>query len=82
MPTVIDIPESTLRRAEQASAQLGFTVPEFIAEAVEEKAEQVYPLDPLVEKTFGRFKHLRKETARIQRLIEEEFGPQSIKKAS
>jgi len=43
MPTVIDIPESTLRRAEQASAQLGFTVPAFITQAIEEKADQAEP---------------------------------------
>jgi len=72
MPTVIDIPESALRRAEQASAQLGFSVPDFIAQAIEEKADQAepthyrgVPLTPLRRKQLAAAKKILREHAAV-----------------
>jgi len=43
MNTTVELPEATLRLAEQVSAQRGFTVPDFIAYAVENEAAQAQP---------------------------------------
>jgi len=76
MPTVIDIPESTLRRAEQASAQLGFTVPDFITQAIEEKVDQAepthyrgVPLIPLRRRQLATAKKIMKRDANILKAL-------------
>jgi len=76
MPTVIDIPESALRRAEQASAQLGFTVPAFIAQAIEEKADQAepthyrgVPLTPLRRRQLATAKKIMERDAGILKAL-------------
>lgn len=74
MKTTLEIPDSIFRRAKSAAADRGIALREFVTEAVREKLAT----DAKVTKTpwmsgFGRLRHLHKETAKINRRIEEEF---------
>jgi hypothetical protein len=73
MKTTLEIPDAVFRRAKSKAAAQGMPLRQFVTEAVEEKLKS----DALQEekpwlKHMGKLKHLRKETARINRLIEEE----------
>lgn len=74
MKTTLEIPDAIFRQAKSIAAQRGIPLREFVTEAVKEKLS-----DPAEGKAkpwmaaFGKLKHLRKETARINRVIEEEF---------
>jgi hypothetical protein len=74
MKTTLEIPDSIFRRAKSVAAERGIPFREFVTEAVRDKlasdaraAEQPWMV------AFGKLRHLRKETARINRVIEEEF---------
>jgi hypothetical protein len=71
--TTLEIPDPIFRRAKSAAAERGIPLREFVTQAVKEKLEgngqQAKPWMAAV----GKLRHLRKETARINRLIEEEF---------
>jgi len=75
MKTTLEIPDRVFRRAKSQAAEQGIPLRQFVTEAVEERlklsAEQAGK--PWM-KPFGGLRHLRKESSRIQRLIEEEFG--------
>ena len=74
MKTTLEIPDSTFRRAKARAAEQGIPLREFVTEAVEEKlrAKSSAGEKPWV-KLAGRLSHLRKETTRINKLIEQEF---------
>lgn len=72
--TTLEIPDPIFRRAKSAAAEQSIPLREFITEAVKDKlslssgvTEKPWML------AFGKLRHLHKETARISRLIEEEF---------
>lgn len=72
--TTLEIPDSVFRRAKTKAAQQGIPLRQFVTEAVQEKlrAESKIagkPWTPFA----GKLRHLHKETARITRLIEQEF---------
>ena len=70
----IEIPDPILRCARFVAAQQGIALREFIAEAVKDKlAGSGRAADKPWMEGFGKLRHLRKETGRINRLIEEEF---------
>ena len=75
MKTTLDIPDPVLRRAKAEAAQRGISLRQFVTEAVEEKIRAV---SKVKEKPWmrmvGKLRHLRKETARINRLIDHEFS--------
>jgi hypothetical protein len=72
--TTLEIPDPIFRRAKSAAAQRGIPFREFVTEAVKAKliAENKAAERPWMT-AFGKLRHLRKETNRINRTIEEEF---------
>ncbi len=74
MKTTLEIPDPIFRRAKSAAAQHGISFREFVTAAVEDKlaAEKRAAHQPW-KAAFGKLRRLRKETARINRIIEEEF---------
>ena len=73
MKTTLEIPDPVFRRAKSAAAARGIPFRQFVTEAVNDKLK---PKTGVGEKPWiklmGRLKHLRKETARVNRLIEED----------
>ena len=78
MKTTIEIPDPVFRRAKAKAAERGQALRAFVAEALQEKLSRgnVRPgADPPRWMTgFGQLRPLRRETARIQRVIDREFG--------
>ena len=77
MKTTIEIPDLVFRRAKAKAAERGQALRAFVAEALREKLLRgnVRPLaDPPPWMTgFGQLRSIRRETARIQRVIDREF---------
>jgi hypothetical protein len=73
MKTTLEIPDAVFRRAKSKAAAQGMPLRQFVTEAVEEKLKSDASQEekPWL-KHMGKLKHLRKETARINRLIEED----------
>ena len=71
MKTTLEIPDLIFRRAKITAAKRGIPLREFVTEAVKDKlaADGKTSEKPWV-KHMGKLKHLRKETVRINRLIE------------
>ena len=74
MKTTLEIPDGVFRRAKSKAAERGIPLRQFVTEAVEDKikAEERPGIKPWMQGAGG-LRRLRKETARINRLIEEEF---------
>ena len=72
MKTTLEIPDAIFRRAKSAAAERGIALREFVTEAVKDKlaANAKVAERPWV-KHMGKLRHLRHETERINRLIEE-----------
>jgi len=74
MKTTLEIPDAIFRRAKSAAAERGIPLREFVTEAVKDKlADTRKAGDKPWMAAFGRLRHLRKDGAKISRLIEEEF---------
>jgi hypothetical protein len=74
MKTTLEIPDPVFRRAKAKAAERGIPLRQFVTEAVEEKLKTAGRVEPKPwMKAVGGLRHLRHETARINRLIEEEF---------
>lgn len=73
MKTTLEIPDALFRRAKSVAAQQGIAFREFVSEAVPEKLMLQGINDKPWMASFGKLKTLRKESARIDRLIEKEF---------
>ena len=74
MKTTLEIPDPIFRRAKSAAAERGIPFREFVTEAVKDKltAENKAAGKPWMA-AFGKLRHLRRETNRINRIIKEEF---------
>ena len=73
MKTTLEIPDTVFRRAKSKAAERGIPLREFVTEAVRDKlAAGTRSAEKPWVKHMGKLKHLRKETARIRRLIEED----------
>ena len=73
MKTTLEIPDTIFRRAKSLAAQRGVPFREFVTEAVKDKlAASAKGAEKPWVKHMGKLKHLRKETARINRLIEQD----------
>ena len=74
MKTTLEIPDTIFRRAKSAAANRGIPLREFVTEAVREKlvAGAKATETPWMA-AFGKLRRLRKETAKINHAIEEEF---------
>jgi hypothetical protein len=74
MKTTLEIPDPIFRRAKSAAADRGIPFREFVTEAVTEKlAADAKTMERPWMAAFGKLRHLRKETAKIDRIVEEEF---------
>jgi hypothetical protein len=74
MKTTLEIPDAIFRRAKSVAAQRGIPLRELVTEAVKEKLAQTQaPSEQPWMAAFGKLRPLRKETAKISRIIEEEF---------
>jgi len=77
MKTTIDIPDPLFRRAKSHAAEHGQTLKDLVADALQARlataAEGTSPGDPKWMAGFGKLRRLRKETARIQGVIDEAF---------
>ncbi|HVP46571.1 MAG TPA: hypothetical protein VMT32_08305 [Bryobacteraceae bacterium] len=73
MKTTLEIPDSVFRRAKARAAERGIPLRQFVTEAVEEKLNLRGTGSKPWMQMVGGLQHLSKETARINRLIEEEF---------
>ena len=72
MKTTLEIPDGIFRRAKSVAAVRGIPLREFVTEAVKDKlAANAKTSEKPWLKLMGKLKHLRKETKRINRLIEE-----------
>ncbi len=76
MKTTLEIPDAIFRRAKTAAAERGIPFRALVSEALADKlrVEGERDAKPWM-KTFGKLRHLRKETARINLIIEDEFDP-------
>ena len=74
MKVTLDIPDTVFRRAKARAAERGIPLRQFVTEAIEEKlkATTFDPSKPWMQMAGG-LRHLREETARIMRIIDEEF---------
>jgi hypothetical protein len=73
MKTTLEIPDTIFRRAKSAAAERGIPLREFVTQAVKDKLAASATTDKPWMAAFGKLRHLRKESARINRVIEEEF---------
>jgi len=73
MKTTLEIPGTIFRRAKSVAAERGISFRALVAEALANKLRAQSNGDKPWMKTFGKLRHLHKETARINRIIEEEF---------
>ena len=74
MKTTLEIPDTLFRQAKSAAAKKGIPLREFVSEALAEKLRTSESRHKPWLKAFGRLRGLRTETARINQIIEEEFG--------
>jgi hypothetical protein len=74
MKTTLKIPDAIFRRAKAAAAERGIPFRALVSEALADKlrAQNNRDSKPWL-KTFGKLRHLHRETARINRIIAEEF---------
>lgn len=72
MKTTVDLPGSLIREAKAAAARQGRTLRDFVAEAMNEKLHATANEKPW-RKHFGSLSKLRKESRRIEKVIEREF---------
>jgi hypothetical protein len=69
----VEIPDSLLRSAKARAAERGTSLAQFVTEAIAEKLRIKGPSSKPWMKMVGGLQHLRRETKRINRLIEQEF---------
>lgn len=76
MKTTVEIPDPLFRKAKSKAAERGQTLKEFMTEALQDKLAMTgnaAGAEPQWMKGFGKLRHLRKETARIQKRIDAAF---------
>jgi len=71
--TTLEIPDSIFRRAKSVAAERGIPLRALISEALAEKLRTDNGQGKPWMAAFGKLRHLRRETAKINRVIEEEF---------
>lgn len=74
MKTTVEIPDALFRRAKSAAAERGIPLRALVSEALADKLRARDGSEKPWMKTFGKLRSLRKETARINQIIQEEFG--------
>ena len=74
MKTTLEIPDAVFKRAKVVAAERGIPFRQLVSEALAEKLSSAKRPDQPWMKSFGKLRPLRSETARINRIIEAEFG--------
>jgi hypothetical protein len=74
MKTTLEIPDALFRKAKSAAAEQGIPLRELVSVALAEKLHVAESRHKPWLKTFGALRGLRKETARVNRIVEQEFG--------
>ena len=81
MKTTVEIPDALFRKAKAAAAERGVPLKDLFSDAVQQHLQRGAsasskdePLAPAWMKAFGGLRSLRKETQRINRVLEQEFG--------
>lgn len=74
MKTTLEIPDAVFRRAKSVAAERGIPFRALVSEALADKLRASGRRGKPWMKTFGKLRHLKKETARINRIISAEFG--------
>jgi hypothetical protein len=72
--TTLEISDALFRRAKSVAAARGIPFRELVSEALAEKLRAQGRKDKPWLKSFGKLRSLRKESAKINRIIEQEFG--------
>ena len=73
MKTTLEIPDSIFRRAKSIAAERGIPLRALITEALADKLTADNGNSKPWMEAFGKLRHLHRETAKINRIIEEEF---------
>jgi enolase len=73
MKTALEIPDFVFKKAKAKAAEQGIPLRQFITEAVEAKLKLSTSESKPWMQVIGGLKHLKKENARIDKIIEEEF---------
>jgi hypothetical protein len=73
MKTTLEIPDAIFRRAKSAAAERGIPLRALISEALAEKLRADSGSSKPWMTAFGKLRHLRRETSKINHIIEEEF---------
>jgi hypothetical protein len=73
MKTTLEIPDSIFRRAKSVAAERGIPLRALISEALAEKLRTDNGSGKPWMAAFGKLRHMRRESAKIHRIIEEEF---------
>jgi hypothetical protein len=72
LKTTLEIPDFLFRRAKSVAAERGIPLRQFVTEAVQEKLKTTSQERPWM-RHLGKLKHLRKESRRIEKRVEEAF---------
>lgn len=73
MKTTLEMPDPLFRRAKAAAAERGIPLRQLVSEAVAEKLSARGRGDSPWMSSFGKLRPLRKESARIDQAIKDEF---------
>ena len=73
MKTTLEIPDALFRRAKSVAAERGIPFRQLVSDALSEKLRDKEAEEKSRMKLFGGLRDLRAETARLNKLIEEEF---------
>ncbi len=73
MKTTLEIPDATFRRAKSVAAERGIPLRALITEALADKLRADNSGSKPWMAAFGKLRDLRRETAKINRIIEEQF---------
>jgi hypothetical protein len=72
--TTVEIPDPLFRRAKSAAAERGIPFRELLSEALADKLRARDASDKPWMQAFGKLRSLRKQTARINQIVDAEFG--------
>jgi hypothetical protein len=74
MKTTLEIPDNLFRQAKAAAVRQGIPLRELVTEAIAAKLSRKPGPERLWMESFGKLRALRKETARIGKIMDREFG--------
>ena len=73
MKTTLEMPDSVFKKAKARAAEEGVPLRQFVTEAVEARLKLNTSESKPWMQVVGGLKHLKKENARINKIIEDEF---------